>query len=195
VSGPYDIRPARKSDAAEVALLVNIAVHGGIARGWEQGEDAKGTYEPLEVGRLQMMNEDTPFNWRSATMAEHEGEIVGMLLGYRKPDEFEPVPPAVPGFMRPIEELEAEANGRWFISMLGVHRDWRGKGVGSALLDVAEDKARETSAHGLSLIVEEDNGGAQRLYRRRGYAVVDRRPMLRIGGGESGEDWLLMVKE
>jgi ribosomal protein S18 acetylase RimI-like enzyme len=195
VSVAYDIRPARKSDAAEVALLVNIAVHGGIARGWAQGEDAEGTYAPLEVGRLQMMNENTPFNWRSATMAEYDGEVVGMLLGYRKSDEYEAVPKEVTGFMRPIEELEAESNRRWFISMLGVHRDWRGKGVGSSLLDVAGNNARETNAHGLSLIVEEGNGGARRLYARHGYAVADRRPMVRFEGEESGENWLLMVKE
>jgi ribosomal protein S18 acetylase RimI-like enzyme len=195
VKESYDIRPARKADASEVALLVNIAVHGGIARRWTESQEAAGTYDPLEVGRVQMMDEETIFGWRSATMAEHKGEVVGMLLGYRKNDAYVPVPEEVSAFMRPIEELEAECNGRWFISMLGVHKGWRGKGVGSALLDIADDKARETNAHGLSLIVEDANAGARRLYERRGYAVTDRRAMVPFGGGTSGEDWLLMVKE
>ena len=143
-----------------------------------------------------MLKDDTAFGWRSATMAEIEGEVVGMLLGYRKSDAFEPVPGKVTGFMRPIEELEAEAHGRWFVSMLGVHVGWRGKGVGSALLGVADAKRTETSATGLALIVEDANEGARKLYERHGYAVGARRKMVKFpGGGAAGEDWLLMVKE
>jgi len=188
-------RPARKSDAAEVALLVNIAVHGGMAQGWAHSDEAKGTYEPLEVGRLQMMSDDE-FGGTSATMAEVDGEVVGMLLGYRKADAFTPVPAGVRGFMRPIEELEADANGTWFISMLGVHIHWRSKGVGSQLLEVADVKRASTKAKGVSLIVEDTNAGARRLYERRGFAVRDSRPMgLWSGGTAPGKDWLLMVKD
>jgi ribosomal protein S18 acetylase RimI-like enzyme len=190
-------RPAIRSDAAEIALLVNIAVHGGIAHGWAHDESAEGTYDPIEVGRLEMLDDDTEFGWTNVTMAETDGgEIAGMLLGYRKADAFKPVPAEVSGFMRPIEELEAEANGTWFISMLGVHLKWRGHGVGSQLLEVAEVKRDDTQAHGLSLIVEDDNDGARRLYERRGYSVRTKRPMGRYpGGGPDGRDWLLMVKD
>jgi ribosomal protein S18 acetylase RimI-like enzyme len=98
--------------------------------------------------------------------------------------------------MRPIEELEAEANGTWFISMLGVHVGWRGKGVGSALLDVAEVKRVQTKASGLALIVEDANAGARKLYERRGFAVRDKRAMVGYPGpGSGGRDWLLMVKD
>lgn len=183
-------RPARKSDASEIALLVNIAVHGGIAGGWAHAAQAGGTYDPIEVGRLQMMDDAAEFGWKSVTMAEVDGEVVGMLLGYRKEDAFTPVPATVTGFMRPIEELEAEANGSWFISMLGVHVTWRSRGVGSALLDVADIKRLETLANGVSLIVEDHNDGARKLYGRRGFAVRDKRRMVGRGG-----DWLLMVKE
>ena len=188
-------RAALKSDAAEIALLVNIAVHGRMARGWAHSEEAEGTYDPLEVGRLDMMSDDE-FGWRNCTMAEVDGEVTGMLLGYRKADEFTPVGPEVTGFMRPIEELEADAHGTWFISMLGVHIGWRGKGVGSQLLEVADVKRGETKASGVSLIVEDTNDGARRLYERHGYAVRKSRPMVRFaGGGPAGRDWLLMVKD
>lgn len=194
--GGITTRPARKFDAAEIALLVNIAVHGGIAHGWAHGDRAAGTYDPIEVGRLDMMGDDTAFGWTNATIAEVGGEVMGMMLGYRKADGFEPVPASVQGFMRPIEELEAEANGRWFISMLGVHVGARGTGIGSALLDVADAKRLETAASGLALIVEDANEGARRLYARRGFAVAARRKMVKFAGsGASGEDWLLMVKE
>ena len=196
MSDAITIRPARKSDASEIALLVNIAVHGGMARRWAEDERAEGTYQPLEVGRLEMMRDDTAFNWRSVTMAEVDGEVAGMMLGYRKGDAVEAVPDDTPPFMRPIQELEAEAAGTWFISMLGVHKAWRGHKVGGTLLDVAESKRKETGAAGLALIVEDVNDGARRLYDRRGFRVRTSRPMVRFPGSElPGKDWLLMVKE
>ena len=192
----FDIRPARKADAAEVALLVNIAVHGSVAAGWAHDKQAEGTYEPLEVGRLEMLREDTPFGWKSATMAEADGEIAGMLLGYRKADDYEPVPKHTWAPMQPILELEAEAKGRWFISMLGVHKTWRGRGVGSVLLDQADTLAAATQAKGQALIVEDANEGARKLYASRGFSVTTSRPMVPFPGAtQHGTDWLLMVKE
>ena len=196
MSVPYAIRPARKSDAAEIALLVNIAVHGHMSPGWAHSKEAEGTYDPLEVGRLEMLDDDTEFSWRSAWMAEVDGEIAGMLLGYRKDDVREPVPADVWAPLVPIEELEAGANGLWFISMVGVHKPWRSRGAGSALLEQAETQAKNTQARGLALIVGDANAGARKLYESRGFSVKASRPMVPFPGtGQEGTDWLLMVKE
>lgn len=189
-------RPARKADASDIALLVNIATHGGVVNGWARDEGAAETHDPIEVGRLEILKDDSTFNWRNATMAESDGEVVGMLLGYREPDTARALPRDVAPFLRPLYELEAAAAGSWFISMLGVYVHWRGKGVGSQLLEVAEIKRAQTEAQGLSLIVEDINAGARRLYERRGFAVRTSRPMVKFpGGGPGGEDWLLMVKD
>ena len=196
MSDTYSIRPAVKSDAAEIALLVNIAVHGSVGRGWAQDQQADGTYDALEVGRVEMMREDTPFGWRNASMAEASGEVVGMLLGYRKDDAAKAVPDDTWAPLRPIQELEEQANGRWFISMLGVHKAWRGRGVGTVLLDHADEQALDTQANGLALIVEDANDGARRLYESRGFLVTTSRPMVPFPGTpQHGSDWLLMVKE
>ena len=196
MSQTFALRPARKSDAAEIALLVNIAVHGNMSLSWANDKNAEGTFDPLEIGRLEMLREDTQFNWRSVTMAEAEGEVAGMLLGYRKAAEKEPVPDDVWAPMRPIEELEAEAAGYWFISMLGVHKPWRGEGVGSVLLESAEAAAHTSGAVGLALIVDDSNGGARQLYEARGFAVRDSRPMVPFPGPpQDGSTWLLMKKD
>jgi ribosomal protein S18 acetylase RimI-like enzyme len=190
------IRPARKADASDIALLVNIAAHGGPAEGWAVDKDADGTYDPIEVGRLRALRDTGPFTWRNATMAESDGEIVGMVLGYREPDEAPPVPADAPPFFVPLYELEGEAAGHWYINMLGVYVSSRGKGIGSKLLDVAEARRAETKARGLALIVEDVNAGARKLYERRGFAVHARRKIVPFpGGGPDGEEWLLMVKE
>lgn len=190
------IRPATKADASEVALLVNIATHGGIRGGWEYDERARGTYDPLEVGRLDMMDETSELNWRNASMAESDGEVVGMLLGYPEPDDMGPFPDDLMGFLVPIVELEWLAGGNWFISMLGVHAPWRSHGIGAQLLALAEDKRAETGRRGLALIVEDKNSRARALYERMGFAVTASRPMRHYPDGtQPGKDWLLMVKE
>lgn len=190
------IRPATRADASEVALLVNIATHGGIRGGWEYDERAKGTYDPIEVGRLDMLDETSELNWRNASMAESDGEVVGMLLGYPEPDEMGPFPGDLMGFLVPIVELEWLAGGQWFISMLGVHVPWRSHGVGGKLLALAEEKRAQTDRRGLALIVEDKNTRARALYERMGFAVTASRPMRHYPDGtQPGKDWLLMVKE
>lgn len=193
---PVTIRPATKADASEVALLVNIATHGGIRAGWEHDERAEDTYDPLEVGRLDMLDDETGLNWRNASMAESDGEIVGMLLGYPQPDVMETFPADLESFLVPIVELEWMTAGRWFISMLGVHLLWRSHGVGGKLLALAEAKRAETGRRGLALIVEDHNDRARALYERMGFAVTAGRPMRHYPDGtQPGKDWLLMVKE
>ncbi len=190
------IRPAGKTDASDIALLVNIAAHGGPVQGWAADGDAAGTYDPVEVGRLRVLTDDGPFTWHNATMAEADDEIAGMLLGYREPDAPRPLPADAPPFFVPLYELEAEAAGKWYIAMLGVHLRWRGKGIGSHLLEIAERKRGETAANGLALITEDVNLGARRLYERHGFSVRAQRKMVRFpGGGPHGEYWLLMVKD
>jgi ribosomal protein S18 acetylase RimI-like enzyme len=196
VSAAITVRPARKSDASDIALLVNIAVHGGLGKRWAEDEAAKDTYDPVEIGRLAALADEAPFTWRNATMAECDGEIAGMLMGYREPDNAEPLSGDLTPFLLPIYQLEAEAAGYWYIAMLGVHLNWRGRGIGSRLLDVAERKAKETAAGGLALISEDVNAGAIRLYERRGFRVRAKRKMVRFpDGGPNGQDWLLMVKD
>lgn len=193
---PVTIRPATKADASEVALLVNIATHGGIRAGWEYDERAKDTYDPLEVGRLDMLDDETGLTWRNALMAESDGEIVGMLLGYPQPEVMETFPGDLESFLVPIVELEWLTAGLWFISMLGVHLPWRGHGVGGKLLALAEAKRAETGRRGLALIVEDHNDRARALYERMGLAVTASRPMRHYPDGtQPGKDWLLMVKE
>ena len=196
MTAPIAIRPATKADASEIALLVNIATHGGIGMGWAYDDRAKGTYDPIEVGRLDMLDERDELNWRNATIAESDGEVVGMLLGYPEPDVMGPFPDDLEDFLVPIVELEWLSGGHWFISMLAVHAPWRGHGVGSLLLELAETKRAEAGSNGLALITEDVNVRARELYEREGFKVSASRPMRRYPTGAArGSDWLLMMKD
>jgi aminoglycoside 6'-N-acetyltransferase len=54
---------------------------------------------------------------------------------------------------------------------LSVAEDWRGRGVGTALMDAAETWARGHGASRMILDLAAANSGAKRLYRRLGYEV------------------------
>ena len=73
-----------------------------------------------------------------------------------------------------ILHVEASRHGFGDIGML-VHRDWRGRGVGSALLREAISRARDQGLHKLCLEVFAHNSAAIALYRTCGFTEEGRR--------------------
>lgn len=61
--------------------------------------------------------------------------------------------------------------GSPYIASIATHESFRGKGVGSRLLDFAEDLFRSEARH-IFLCVSSFNDRAKKLYERRGYEVV-----------------------
>lgn len=70
---------------------------------------------------------------------------------------------------------------------MAVRREWRGRGVGSALLDAAEEWARGNGVHKLSLDVFVHNERAIGLYRKHGFVEEGRR--VKHYRRKSGELW------
>jgi ribosomal protein S18 acetylase RimI-like enzyme len=70
---------------------------------------------------------------------------------------------------------------------MAVAREWRGRGVGSALLAAAIEWARERSLHKLSLSVFAHNAAAIALYRKLGFVEEGRR--VKQYRRASGELW------
>ncbi|HMH92801.1 MAG TPA: GNAT family N-acetyltransferase [Streptosporangiaceae bacterium] len=70
--------------------------------------------------------------------------------------------------------VEASRHGFGEIGM-AVDRDWRGRGVGSALVQAAIDWARGAGLHKLCLEVFPHNAAGIALYRRAGFAEEGRR--------------------
>ena len=72
----------------------------------------------------------------------------------------------------------------------------RAQGARLAVPGVVDLSDLAAEAKGVSLIVEDSNAGARRLYERHGYTVRTARPMVPWSGGKApGKDWLLMVKD
>jgi RimJ/RimL family protein N-acetyltransferase len=70
---------------------------------------------------------------------------------------------------------------------MAVARDWRGRGVGTALLAAASEWARERGLHKLSLSVFAHNEAAIGLYRKLGFVEEGRR--VKHYRRASGELW------
>lgn len=82
--------------------------------------------------------------------------------------------------------VRASRHGYGEIGM-AVAKEWRGRGVGSALMSAAVDWAREQELHKLSLGVFPHNDAAIALYRKFGFVEEGRR--IKQFRRESGELW------
>jgi ribosomal protein S18 acetylase RimI-like enzyme len=183
------LRLANDADARELADLVNYAGEGlpyyiwtGLA---EDGQD------PWKVGRV-----------RQAEKAQ-EGQIVvvdlgngavASLTGYKIGADPVEIGEDFPALFRPLQELENQALQSWYVNVLASYPDFRGQGLGSRLLDVADEIARAENLHRMSVIVASDNIGARRLYERKGYNEFATAPCVKEGWKTKTEDWVLLVK-
>lgn len=193
------LRPATKDDADHLARLVNYAGEGLPLYFWsraakEADQPARdgSPRDPWEIGRERAQRETGAFSYRHATMAVVAGEIAGCLIAYPIADEPEPVYlDAMPPMFVPIQQLESLAPGTHYVSVLAVHPELRGRGIGRQLLAEAE---RAAGGRTMSIIVSDGNPGARRLYDRAGYRSVASRPMVKDAWANEGENWVLMLK-
>jgi ribosomal protein S18 acetylase RimI-like enzyme len=188
------IRPATLQDAPALAELVNFAGEGLPLYLWtkmaKNGEDA------WSVGRARASREGGGFSYRNATVVEADGAVAASLIGYPLADEPEPIDEAsMPPMFLPLQQLENLAPGTWYVNVLASYPNWRGRGFGTMLLKHAETLAAATDARkGMSVIVADNNAGAQRLYERMGYRLIAERPMVKESWQSAGSAWVLLVK-
>jgi ribosomal protein S18 acetylase RimI-like enzyme len=188
-------RPARISDASNLAILIDSAARGLVAWLWTSLRNPGQSI--LEVGRNRILaNIGSPSHFSNWTVAEIDGEVVGALTGFvvPEPDKSRDVSD-LPEAFGPMLELEALAVGTWYLMAISVFPEHRGRGFGTALLVEAENMARHSGVRQISLIVETANTEALKLYIRYGFRERARRPYLPFPGSTDEGDWLLMVKD
>jgi ribosomal protein S18 acetylase RimI-like enzyme len=187
------IRPARKSDAASLAILVDIAGEGMPSYMWSRMREPGQSV--FEVGRARAARDEGAFSWRNAHVAEVDGELAAMLVDYRLDDPYDTGDLGkLPDVVRPLVKLEAMAPGSWYVNVLATFPEFRGQGIGARLLALAEERGRAQKVASASIIVASENTGAVRLYGRTGYAEVARAPAVEFPGCAHGGEWVLMVK-
>jgi ribosomal protein S18 acetylase RimI-like enzyme len=187
------VRPARKADAAALAILVDIAGEGMPSFMWSQMREPGQSV--FEVGRARAARETGAFSFRNAQVAEVGGDVAACLVDYRLDDPYDTGDLAkLPELVRPLVVLEAKVPGSWYVNVLAAFPEYRGQGLGSRLLAAAEERGRAQGASAASIIVASENEGAVRLYARTGYRETARAPVVEFPGCAHGGDWVLMVK-
>ncbi len=187
------LRPATLQDAEILAELVNHAGEGLPLYLWERL--AEPGQSPWDVGRERARRQQGSFSYRNATMIDHQGQAAGCLIGYEIPDHPGAIDPGMPAMFRPLQELENLAPGTWYVNVLAVLPGFRGKGLGSNLLQLADETAQKLGKRGMSVIVSDGNPGARRLYQRCGYREAAARPMIKEAWIKAGQNWVLLTKD
>ena len=134
---------------------------------------------------------DNDYSFQNVTFAEQDGAIVGMASGFsaeqRRGFSEHPLKQAegyralrartVALLCAPLlRVLETIAAGDFYLQAIAIDERLRGEGVGSALLDSMEQRARSHGSIRLCLDVSAKNERARRLYERRGMAVESQWP-------------------
>lgn len=93
---------------------------------------------------------------------------------------------------RPLTQLEHQAPGSRLINLVATFPEFRGRRAGLALIGFAETCR---GPNGLCLTVGDTNVAAQDFYRRLGFRILGRRPVVKEDWSTPDSEWLLMVKE
>ena len=170
------VRPARPDaiDARAFARLLDQAQEGWFRMAL--GRTASATITEA------FCQEDNEFSHRSTTVAEVEGEPVGMVtaysgeerrgfgpnpidLGHRRDLRYRAVSAAS---SRMLEFLSDVPPDDYYVRAIAVDAAQRGKGVGTVLLEAAAEAGRDAGCRRLALDVAGSNRRARGLYERLG---------------------------
>lgn len=168
-----EVRPAARDDCADIARLFLISSDGLAEYIW--GSVAEPGETVAEAGARRYAREGVAFSYENCVIAESGGATVGMAHSY--PMEADPdAQPVSDAVLRPYSELEDY--GSLYLSSLAVVEGRRNAGIGTALMEAVNRRAKDLSLPRISLICFEGNEGAMRFYRRLGFRELDRRPIV-----------------
>ena len=180
------LRPARPNDAERAAVLLYSAyIHRQLS--YPLHEEAENRF----IERLERFFRETGnrFSYQSIQVAERRSEVVGLVLSFGGREEKRLN--ADIGWW-----LEREANDdEWYVDALAVFTNWGRKGIGTHLLQAAEQQALQQHYPKIALNVAQENEQALSLYQHLHYVVTQEiflyhrphvRMVKRLENGEKG---------
>jgi ribosomal protein S18 acetylase RimI-like enzyme len=184
-------RDADKSDARDIAALYRLAAGGVADVIWddlrEQDDDV------VDAGARRYAREDEDFSFQNCALAEARGQTVGLLHAFPMHADPEFDAEQMNPVLRPYAELEEDAS--YYIAGVALKPDFRGRGIGTKMLRLAELRAMTRGLAKMSLLAFEENDASVRLYERLGYRVTDSRDIVAHPFIQYDGRALLMVKQ
>lgn len=169
----FNIRPATANDAAIIASIVAMAIGDEQALKRYCGDDYLATLTAIAKA------ENTQYSWQNALVAEVGGQLAGAIVGYDgaqlaelREGTFSIIKSSCGITPSVADETEA---GEFYLDSVGVLPEFRGIGIGRALIVALTDKARSEGHRRVGLIVDNDNPHAEALYASIGFQRIDKR--------------------
>lgn len=167
MSDSIQIRPAQPADAAVAAVLLYSAyTHTLVTYPLPKTPDV---YEHGWIRRLEdyFRQDGNRFSYQNARVAVAGTAVVGLVLSFGGRDEAR-LNAAVGRWL----EREA-ADDAWYVDALAVLQNWSRQGVGTRLLQSAEQEARQHHYAKIALHVAPGNKAALELYTHRHYIATE----------------------
>ena len=168
------VRAATREDAAMIAEVVAMAIGDETALRNYCGENY------IEVLTEIARREATQYSWQYALVAEVDGTVAGAIVGYDgaelytlREGTFATLRDCIGRTPTIVDETSA---GEYYLDSVGVLPQFRGLGVGRALIAAFCNKAYALGHKRVGLIVDYENPDAERLYTSLGFRRVGTRP-------------------
>lgn len=159
------IREAVVADAPLVGKVVLMALH------YDETHPLAPIFAELAV------REVSQYSFRNALVAEVDGDVVGAIIGYdgaRLEELRKPLYELMIEKFGNVPTVEDETSaGEFYIDSIAVLPQWRGCGVGGALLSAVRDRAFAAGHERVGLIVDFANPRAEALYNSLGFERVN----------------------
>lgn len=168
-----EIRKAVKEDSADIARLFLISSDGLAEYIWSLIAEPNETV--ADAGARRYAREGVAFSYENCLIATRDGATLGMAHSFAMERDPDAAPETDP-VLKPYSELEDY--GSLYLSGLAVFEPHRNEGIGLALMDAVNRRAKDLSLPRISLICFERNEGAMRFYGRLGFRELDRRPVV-----------------
>jgi len=187
-------RHAEKADSGKIAELINIA-SDGVAE--YLFHDLIPNMTPVQIMAYNLEKDNYPHSYKSAIVAADKANVIGVALSY--PSSYHKITDEMRGFF-PNERLEhlsdfysSQVPDSWYLDTLGVDETYRRKGIGTRLIELTIEKAKENGYGIISLIVFADNSTALALYKDLGFRKVKK---IKLAGNEfiPHQDGCLLLK-
>lgn len=175
-------RSATIDDCYKIAELFDIASDGVAKYIWSRLAPDYPDLTLIEIGAKRYASDQSVFSYKNCTVAERNGEVIGMMVTFPIPDSEESKDnvDTTPKSAEPASEPDVlapyslEAPGTWYLCALALFSEYRGQGLGTQFLSIARQQAQEKGFKELSLLAFEQNTRVVKLYERNGFKVVDR---------------------
>jgi len=168
-------RSGEKRDCAKISELINIA-SGGIIQYLFQ--DLFPGMTPVQVVAHNLENDNSPYSYRSAVVAEKENDVIGAALSFSS--SYHKITDTMRNYF-PADKIEhlrqfyaSRIEKSWFLDALCVIESHRRQGIGEKLISLTKEKAVENGCRALSLITFADNDLAIPFYKRTGFEIVEK---------------------